>query len=176
MNGDRRGRILEGMEASLHRPARCPDCGLLLLGAQVCPACGAFDFGGPTGWVCFPCGAQNPHGIAACTCGRPRTVECGSCGEDAPFRSERCPGCGVPRFAFDAAREARGQAERLGHSREAARWLALRSLVLVGAGAALLLLSSRASAHLAGWTLLATGAGGEVYALVLSRSVRRELQ
>jgi len=145
-------------------------------GAQVCESCGAFDFEGVTSWVCFPCGAQNAHGETRCACGRERTVECGSCGEDVVFACERCPKCGVPRFAFAAAEEAKRIAVEALKLRNSARVLAMVFTPLAIAGLALLLLGGTAGRHLSGTGLLALGLAGDAYALVTQRRARRGLE
>jgi hypothetical protein len=155
---------------------RCPDCGASVRGAQVCASCGAFDFEGVTSWVCFPCGAQNAHGESRCTCGRERTLECGACGAEVAFAGQTCAGCGVPRFAFAAAQEARCLSEEIEHLREAARTLALGLIPTACAGLLLLFTSAHPSARITGASLLALAVAGEGYALSTHRRARRQLE
>ncbi len=154
---------------------RCPDCGSDVHGAQVCGRCGAFDFEGVTSWVCFPCGAQNAHGETRCACGRERTVECGACGEDVPFASERCPKCGVPRFAFAAAEEAQRISSAALKLHEGALRLGLlfTPVALLGL---VLLLGGSLGRRVGGGALLALGLSGDAYALVLHRRARRAVE
>lgn len=155
---------------------RCPDCGADVKGAQVCQSCGAFDFEGVTSWVCFPCGAQNAHGQSRCGCGRERTVECGACGAEATFAGERCPACGVPRFAFAAAQEARSRSEEVQHLKDAARTLALGLTPVACAGILLIVASAHPGARIAGASLLTLALAGEAYALTAHRQARRRLE
>jgi hypothetical protein len=155
---------------------RCPDCGARVNGAQVCERCGAFDFEGLTSWVCFPCGAQNAHGQTRCGCGRERTVVCGACGAELSFACQSCPGCGVPRFAFAAAEEARHSSEEVQHLRGSARTLAVGLAPVVFAGLLLLFASGHPTARITGAWLLGLAIAGEGYALSAHRQARRRLQ
>lgn len=152
----------------------CPDCGAPVQGAGVCARCGAFDFEGLTSWVCFSCGAQNAHGATACPCGRERSVECGACGAEAPFAGSACPECGVPRFAFEAAAQARQRSEEVQRLRGAARALALGLAPVACAGLVLLFVSGAAT-RLTGAGLLGLALAGEGYALSTHRQARRRL-
>jgi len=155
---------------------RCPDCGAIVSGAQVCESCGAFDFEGVTSWVCFPCGAQNAHGQARCGCGRERTVQCGACGAEVAFALEKCPGCGVPRFAFAAAQEARGRSEEFEHLRESARTLAWGLVPVAAAGGLLVGCAPHGGARIVGAVLLGLALFGEGYAVATLRRAKRTME
>jgi hypothetical protein len=150
----------------------CRDCGNELSGASLCGRCGALAT--ETEWVCFDCGAQNESGQARCGCGRDRLIECGSCGEEIPFASERCPGCGVPRFAFEAVEEARRQTLEIQKARAGARNLAL-ALAPVGAAGAVLTIRGTPLAVAAGCCLVAFALGGAAWAFAADRQARRRL-
>ena len=155
---------------------RCPDCGSPIQGSQVCERCGAFDFEGLTSWVCFPCGAQNAHGQARCSCGRERSVECAACGGEVAFAAETCPHCGVPRFAFVAVAEARGRSEEVERRRGWARAFAIALAPIALCGLAMLLWAARPLGRIAGGALLGLSIAGEGYALATRRQVRRTLE
>jgi len=155
---------------------RCPDCGGKIKGAQVCARCGAFDFEGLTSWVCFPCGAQNAHGQARCTCGRERTMECPACGAEMGFTLETCPRCSVPRFAFGAAAEARGRSEEVQRQRDYAKALAVRLLPMACVGILLLAISTHPAARVTGASLVGLALVGEGWALLSHRQASRRLE
>ena len=155
---------------------RCPDCGSPVTGAQVCERCGAFDFEGLTSWVCFPCGAQNAHGQLVCTCGRERTMECGACGAEVSFAVEKCPRCQMPRFAFNAALEARHRSEEVQRQRDGARSLAVALVPVACVGIFLLVASAHPSARVTGAGLIGLAIIGEGWALLSSRQARKRLE
>ena len=101
---------------------------------------------------------------------------CGSCGQELPFATERCPRCGVPRFAFAAAEEARHRSEEAQHLRQVARALAVGLAPMACAGLILLLASAHPTARLAGVWMLGLALAGEGYALSTHRRARRGLE
>ena len=125
--------------------------------------------------MCFACGAQNPSGPGRCPCGRDRLIECGSCGEEIPFASERCPRCSVPRFAFEAVEEARRRALEIQKVRGGARKLALL-LAPIGATGAALALRGTPWAIAAAASLVALALAGGAWALSVDRQARRGLE
>jgi hypothetical protein len=154
-------------------PALCSDCGHELGGASLCSRCGSVAK--ETGWVCFACGVQNPSGQPRCACGRERSIECGSCREEIPFASERCPRCSVPRFAFEAVEEARRESLEIKRVRGGARRLAA-VLAPLGAAGALLTIRGTPWAVIAGGCLVAIALGGCAWALAADRQARRRLE
>jgi hypothetical protein len=152
----------------------CSDCGKELGGASLCGRCGAVAKEGV--WVCFECGAQNPSAQSQCRCGRDRRIECGSCAEEIPFSSERCPRCGVPRFAFEAVEEARRRALEIERARVGARNLALALAPVGAAGAVLSLRAGSPLVVAAGGGLIALALGGTAWAFAMERQARRRLE
>ncbi len=127
-------------------------------------------------WVCFECGAQNPSAQARCGCGRDRRMECGSCAEEIPFAAERCPECGVPRFAFEAVEEARRRALEIEKTRGGARKLVWALAPVGAAGTALAFRAATPLAMAAGGGLMALALCGAAWAYGVDRRARRRLQ